>query len=1145
MLTAEFRKLYCLSEPIEVTPYIRTYDATKINGSEIYTYIELCYAKAFKVSALPTLDILEDFQKLKHPNIVPILETVYDPSLEVVGILVEQICDMTLRDFMDDFIKHKITIPESQIWDISAQIIKAMQYCHLAYKPGSHNLRRIIHRCLHPNNIFISTDGYVRVGFPELSFLLGCIKASDLSPGIQRYLAPEVIAEQIVSDKSDVWSMGVIFYELCTLTPLLPLLQGNELIDQINILRAHISIPGYSFDMCEIINGMLRREPLHRFSTYELLHCERIQSALLKYAPTIAQSLHHTADTISSDHGNTTYMSTENIAKPKADSIEKKRAHINKLQNCRYKPEKFDVATRLYYGITDSGDDSNLSYRGMDSVVTGKPYSQINFELKNGDTTDKYNKVHSNDSSSAKIAPYTFSDSSTQPVSTPTHTILITKDTTEEVAPGCCAANPKSRSNSRASGRSKSRRSRSRSSHKLNTKANTISSASEQAPPVELENMIEEYVRSSRAGTPRPLTTESSTVANTMTSALSQSLHESNKDDVFPLPPTITNSNYKPAAKLDSNLDIWVNDIVINVLQKRHGYYNMEDIKNRLFEIVPGMQLEPGLNVHSPSDLIAIQILAEEVERRLEPYKSLFSTSNQPGQSLPTNPMTGPSTIDVLPDENQLHQELQTDRRVLKSSHPRGRNSSHLAPHERIRQNMSTLGTANAVSALFHDSANSSVDANSSLPYTSMTDLARPRATTLDEYNEQKSFYTTNNPDAWRDRWSNTMYSQHVVPRVASEDSFEYTSRPIEYTNLMKAATLGDIDKVKLLISLEANVTTRHGVTAMMLAASTGHLSVVKTLLPYEAKCVDMDGLPALSYAVKGGHVDVSQILAPVEACIIAKNGLSPLMIACDYNQVAIVSILKEYGARLCTSSGTTALMRAAQRNNYPLCKTLFDVEAAMQNHAGETAMFIAAKENYVQIVELLASRESKIPNAQGTTALMIAASRNYVEIAKLLCKLESGMKDVYDETALMKAAKAGALDVAAFLLDIEAGLSRSDGKTAMMCAAELDHMEMVDLLVKKECIRAMKDGTTALMLAAQRGNRRIVQLLAKLESKKQRISGETALMLAIRHRNIDVIEDLINYEGDISMYNGTTVEEVARLTGDPAVIQAVANRFV
>lgn len=1144
MLTAEFRKLYCLSEPIEVTPYIRTYDATKMNGPGIYTYIELCYAKAFQIPALPTLDALEDFQKLKHPNIVPVLEIVYDPSSEVVGILVEQISDMTLRDLMDDFIKHKMTLPENQVWDIFAQIIRAMQYCHLSYKPGSQNLRRVIHRCLHPNNIFINTTGDVRVGFPELSFLLGCIRASDLSPAIQRYLAPEVIAEQTVSDKSDVWSIGVILYELCTLTPLFPLLQGNELIDNINILRTHISIPGYSFDICEVINGMLRREPLNRFSTYELLHHERIQAALLRYGPVVAQSLHQNVEPITSTPGNTAYTSAENVSKFTTDNMEKRKAHLNRLQNSRYKPEKFDAATRLYYGVTDPSDDGDLSYRGTDSVVTGKPYSQINFELKNGNTTDRYNKVHTNDSSSTHIVPHTFSDSSVQPIYTPANTTIITKDTTEEIAPGCCAVRPKSRSNSKASGRSKSRRSQPRSSRRLNTQSGTVSSVTEQAPPAELETMIEEYVRTSRAGTPRPLTTESSTVANTMTSALSQNLHELNNDENLPLPPTITNFNYKPAAKLDSNLDIWVDDIVINVLQKRHGYYTMDDIKNRLFEIVPGMQLEPGLSVHSPSDLIAIQILAEEVDRRLEPYKSLFSTTKLPDQSLAPNSITGPSTIDASADESQFQQELQTDRRVLKSSHPRGRDSSHLPPHERIRQNMSTLGTANAVSALFRENTSTPVDGNNSLQHSSMTDFNRPKAATLDEYNEQKSIYNATNPDTWKETWSNTVYSQHVIPRATGDNSFEYTSRPIEYTNLMKAATLGDIDKVKLLISLEANVTTRHGVTAMMLAAAAGHLSVVKTLVLYEARCVDMDGLPALSYAVKGGHVDVSQVLAPVEACIIAKNGLSPLMIACDYNQVAIVSILKEYGARLCTSSGTTALMRAAQRNSYPLCKTLFDVEAAMQNHAGDTAMIIAAKENHVQIVELLATRESKMSNAQGTTALMIAASRNCVEIARLLCGAENGMKDIYDETALMKAAKAGALDVAALLLDLEAGLSRSDGKTAMMCAAEMDHMEMVDLLLKKECIRAMKDGTTALMLAAQRGNRRIVQLLARLEAKKQRVSGETALMLAIRHKAINIIEDLINYEGDISMYNGTTVEEVARLTGDPAVIQAVANRF-
>lgn len=71
---------------------------------------------------------------MRHPSIVPILEIVYDPSSGIVGILVEQITDMTLRDLMDDFIRHKLSLPEEQVWDIVAQVVKAMQYCHLAYK---------------------------------------------------------------------------------------------------------------------------------------------------------------------------------------------------------------------------------------------------------------------------------------------------------------------------------------------------------------------------------------------------------------------------------------------------------------------------------------------------------------------------------------------------------------------------------------------------------------------------------------------------------------------------------------------------------------------------------------------------------------------------------------------------------------------------------------------------------------------------------------------------------------------------------------------------------------------------------------------------------------------------------------------------
>lgn len=80
----------------------------------------------------------------------------------------------------------------------------------------------------------------------------------------------------------------------------------------------------------------------------------------------------------------------------------------------------------MYYGVTDSGDDIDLSYRGTDSVVTGKPYSQINFELKHGDTMDKYNKVHTNDSSQTRMEHNPFSDSSIQ--------TTLPRDGTKEIA---------------------------------------------------------------------------------------------------------------------------------------------------------------------------------------------------------------------------------------------------------------------------------------------------------------------------------------------------------------------------------------------------------------------------------------------------------------------------------------------------------------------------------------------------------------------------------------------------------------------------------------------------------------------------------------------------------------------------------------
>ena len=123
-------------------------------------------------------------------------------------------------------------------------------------------------------------------------------------------------------------------------------------------------------------------------------------------------------------------------------------------------------------------------------------------------------------------------------------------------------------------------------------------------------------------------------------------------------------------------------------------------------------------------------------------------------------------------------------------------------------------------------------------------------------------------------------------------------------TELMIAATLGDFEQVKRLLSrgVMVNAKNNYGSTALMGAAAGGFTDVVALLLEHGAlpNSKSSDGSTALMFAARNGQGEVVQQLLDKGALVndSTRDGYSPLMFAVNNGSDDIVRLLLEKGAR-------------------------------------------------------------------------------------------------------------------------------------------------------------------------------------------------------------------------------------------------------
>ena len=141
---------------------------------------------------------------LSHPNIVTIHDIGEDSESRTSFIAMEYIEGRNLKSLLAD--KKKFTWDE--VADLIAQIGEALDYAHR---------KGIIHRDIKPANILLTTDGKVKI----TDFGIAKVASSNLTTtgqflGTPNYMSPEQVSGAPVDGRSDIFSLGVVLYELLT-----------------------------------------------------------------------------------------------------------------------------------------------------------------------------------------------------------------------------------------------------------------------------------------------------------------------------------------------------------------------------------------------------------------------------------------------------------------------------------------------------------------------------------------------------------------------------------------------------------------------------------------------------------------------------------------------------------------------------------------------------------------------------------------------------------------------------------------------------------------------------------------------------------------------------------------------------------------
>ena len=167
---------------------------------------------------------------LNHPNIVKVLDVGFGEHLQYI--VMEYIDGITLKEYLDQ----RKDIRWKEAVHFTSQILRALQHAHD---------KGIVHRDIKPQNIMLLSDGTIKVtdfGIARLTRSeMQATAVGNKAIGSVHYISPEQARGEITDEKTDLYSVGIMLYEM--LTGKLPFEADNAVSVAIMQMQSEATVP--------------------------------------------------------------------------------------------------------------------------------------------------------------------------------------------------------------------------------------------------------------------------------------------------------------------------------------------------------------------------------------------------------------------------------------------------------------------------------------------------------------------------------------------------------------------------------------------------------------------------------------------------------------------------------------------------------------------------------------------------------------------------------------------------------------------------------------------------------------------------------------------------------------------------------------